>query len=102
MPNPNRKKLRDLIPGVNSLSSIAARQRNQEAEVSKALKIQDSSYSSRARVNDINPDYVGPMGDAGRGTRDRMPGSTPSISHKNGPKKPDVGPNKKRKKGHFV
>ncbi len=42
--------------------------------------LNQSSYGDRRFDNDVSPDYQGPMGFAGRGTQDRMPGTTPQFN----------------------
>lgn len=56
------------------------RKRNKEAL--HILPLNQSSYNNRRFLNDTNPDFVGPGGMGGYGTKDRMPGSTPTLKIK--------------------
>ena len=44
--------------------------------------LNQSSYGDRRFNNEVSPDFQGPMGYAGRGTQDRMPGTTPQFTQK--------------------
>jgi hypothetical protein len=88
--------------GKSSLKDLIERQKNRERSLREKLRIQDSSYDGikgRARQGEANPDYTGPMGYAGRGTKDRMPGTTPTgeWSNKRRPK-PTSKPKKSKPK----
>jgi hypothetical protein len=87
------KRLRDVVKGVgdwergkNSAKELAKRQKEREQALKEAMRIDQSSYGRRVHFNDRNPDYVGPMSFAGKGTRDRMPGTTPSNNPYNSTK----------------
>ena len=44
--------------------------------------LNQSSYGDRRFDNEVSPDFQGSMGYAGRGTQDRMPGTTPQFNVK--------------------
>ena len=69
--------------------------RNEESL--KITPLNQSSYNDRRFLNETNPDFVGPGGMGGYGTKDRMPGSTPSLKIKpfHRPKKLMGGKNSK-------
>lgn len=106
-----KKRLADVVKGVGdwerdqpqtltSLKRIKYKQLDREQAVGEALKINKASYEGRARFNEHNPDYQGPMSFAGKGTKDRMPGTTPSNSRYNiKQKSTQKSTNKKKKQG---
>jgi hypothetical protein len=66
---------------LNSLDELVKRQR--QNELLFITPADQSNYESRRAVSSKNPDYVGPMGYAGIGTKDRMPGTRPTQSLSN-------------------
>lgn len=68
------------MPKLNSIESLRIRQIKQEQSTNKATKLKYASYRGRKNSNlqGPSPDYQGPLIDAGQGTRDRMPGTTPT------------------------
>jgi hypothetical protein len=83
-----KKRLKDVVRGVGdwerSQTSLGSLKNNQvygEKRASEMLRIDQSSYRGRKKVDPRgDPDYVGPMGYGGSGTKDKMPGTTPSTS----------------------
>ncbi len=71
-----------------NLSSIVRDQKRAESSMSANTNIQNSSYLGRLRAGvsrnkpkeSNNPNYQGNLGFGGAGTKDRMPGTTPSSS----------------------
>ena len=89
------------MPKLNSIESLRIRQMKAEQSVDKATKLKYASYRGRKNSNlkGPSPDYQGPLVDGGQGTRDRMPGTTPTW-------KPEVrrqyaGPPKPKNKKRF-
>lgn len=82
-----KKRLKDILAGTGdwertttSLPKLRDSQIKQEKSVSASLKIRDSSYGQRSKLGRTTPDYAGPMTGPGAaaGTRDKMPGTTPT------------------------
>ena len=44
--------------------------------------LNQSSYNDRRFIGDVTPDFTGNMGFGGIGTKDRMPGTTPTLEPK--------------------
>jgi hypothetical protein len=63
-----------------SIQRLAAQQKRAEADMRSAQRLKDSTYSGRHVAGGYgpSPDYQGPMPGFGSGTRDRMPGTTPT------------------------
>lgn len=63
-----------------SLRDLSNQQNRRERSVRDKDRLDQSSYEERALVDGRGrgPDYQGPLRGAGNGTRDRMPGTTPS------------------------
>ena len=67
-----------------SLTDLRIRQLQGERSVAKAVKADKATYEGRADsgLKGPGPDYQGSMGYAGKGTKDRMPGTTPHKKKK--------------------
>ena len=77
----NPTNLGDPIDQFQALREMRDRE---AAAYSQIMSLDNSSYEGRKRINDDNPDFQGAMGGRGKvtspGTRDQMPGTTPSPS----------------------
>ena len=61
---------------LNTINNLVRRQKQNESLM--IMPANQSSYAGRKSESSTDPDYVGPMGYGGIGTKDRMPGTTPS------------------------
>lgn len=86
---PKKRKLSEVLKGTpdyehptTTLSKIRDSQRYNERAILKHVRpVRGATYEERNRSDPRgNADYVGPMIGAGSGTRDKMPGTTPSQS----------------------
>lgn len=109
MEKKKKKRLADVVKGVGdwerdqpqtltSLKRLKYNQLSREQAVGDALKINKATYRGRAYSSERNPDYQGPLIDGGQGTKDRMPGTTPSNSLYHPKTKPTPKPSKSTKK----
>jgi hypothetical protein len=90
-----------------SIQRLAEQQRRVEARMSAAQRLKDSTYRGRGSADSSgpSPDYQGPMNGAGSGTRDRMPGTTPTQDPNPKPKytkKLKQRPQKDWRNGGFI
>lgn len=89
------RSLRDVVPGVldyvrprTTIRGLRDAQIRAEQELRRVIPLNRASYAGRRESGRVfgpnaqqNPDYTGPLPGGGSGTRDIMPGTTPSNVH---------------------
>ena len=55
------------------------RKQRQNQQPLQLQPLNEATYNGRRMLNQQNPDFQGPMGIGGRGTKDKMPGTTPTL-----------------------